>query len=267
MSKVEKDSAKQKQEKVWKSHKNNDIVGKNECLDDLHIKGYKIIQRVDGFKFGMDAVLLSGFAKVKKGENVLDLGTGTGILPILLAAKTKGKSFMGLEIQKPFVDMATRSVTYNKIEDRVAIVEGNIKEATDMFPLSSFDVITSNPPYMNNGDGLKNDEDMKTIARHEVLCTLEDIIVTVARLLKVKGRFYMVHRPHRIAEIIALMKANQLEPKTIRFVHPKIEKEANMVLIEAIRGANPMVKLLPPLIVYGEDNEYTGEIYEIYGKA
>lgn len=237
----------------------------NERIDDLHIKGYRIIQRTDGFRFGMDAVLLSGFSQVKAGEKHLDLGTGTGIIPILLEAKGQGEHYTGLEIQEPFVDMASRSVELNKIEDKVTIIHGDIKEADQLLPLSGYDVVTSNPPYMNSGKGLTNPESMKAIARHEVLCTLEDVIRTASRLVKVRGRFYMVHRPHRLMDIMALLRQYKLEPKRIRMVHSYVDKEATMVLIESVRHGNPMVKVEPPLIVYQDVNIYTDEIYEIYG--
>ncbi len=239
----------------------------NERIDDLHRKNYKIIQSPNKFCFGIDAVLLTGFAQVKDGANVLDLGTGTGIIPILLEAKTKGKHFVGLEIQEESAEMATRSVRLNELDDKVSIIQGDIKEADQLFPLSSFDVVTSNPPYMNGHNGLKNELEPKTIARHEVLCTLEDVIKTASSLMKVGGRFYMVHRPHRLPEIMVTLKKYKCEPKRIRFVHPYVDKEPNMVLIESIRHGKPLLKVDPPLIVYEEVGKYTDEIYDIYGYA
>jgi tRNA1Val (adenine37-N6)-methyltransferase len=213
----------------------------------------------------MDAVLLSGFAKVNEGERVLDLGTGTGIIPILLEAKTDGHHFTGLEIQEESADMARRSVLYNGLQEKVDIVTGDIKEASRIFQKASFDVVTSNPPYMNDAHGLKNPELPKAIARHEVLCTLEDVVREAALLLKPGGRFYMVHRPHRLVEIINVCTQYKLEPKRIKMVHPYLDKEANMVLIEAVRGGKSMVKMEAPIIVYQEPGKYTDEIYEIYG--
>lgn len=236
-----------------------------ERLDDLQIGGYEIIQDPGRFCFGMDAVLLSAFAKVKTGEFVLDLGTGTGILPILLAAKTKGKHFTGLEIQPDSADMARRSVIHNQMEERVAIVEGDIKEASTIFGADSMDVITTNPPYMIGGHGLANPESAKAIARHEVLCTLDDILRESAKILKPKGRFYMVHRPFRLAEILNGMSRVGIEPKSMRLVHPYIDKEPNMVLVEGIRGAKPRMTIEPPLIVYEKDGTYTKEILRLYG--
>lgn len=236
-----------------------------ERLDDLERNGYKIIQHKDKFCFGMDAVLLSGFAKVNAGERVLDLGTGTGIIPILLEAKTAGSHFTGLEIQEESADMARRSVLYNGLQEKVDIVIGDIKEASRIFQKASFDVVTSNPPYMNDMHGLKNPELPKAIARHEVLCTLEDVVREAALLLKPGGRFYMVHRPHRLIEIINVCTQHKLEPKRIKMVHPYVNKEANMVLIEAVRGGKSMVKVEAPIVVYQEPGKYTDEIYEIYG--
>ena len=241
------------------------ILLPGERLDDLERNGYKIIQHKDKFCFGMDAVLLSGFAKVNEGERVLDLGTGTGIIPILLEVKTDGQHFTGLEIQEESADMARRSVLYNGLQEKVDIVTGDIKEASRIFQKASFDVVTSNPPYMNDAHGLKNPELPKAIARHEVLCTLEDVVREAALLLKPGGRFYMVHRPHRLVEIINVCTQYKLEPKRIKMVHPYLDKEANMVLIEAVRGGKSMVKMEAPIIVYQEPGKYTDEIYEIYG--
>lgn len=236
-----------------------------ERLDELHRSNYKIIQNPNKFCFGMDAVLLSGFAEVKEGETALDLGTGTGIIPILLEAKYKGSHYTGLEIQEESADMARRSVAINKLSDKVDIVTGDIKEASKLFKLSSFDVVTSNPPYMTNSHGLVNPDMPKAIARHELLCSLDDVIREGSRVLRPGGRFYMVHRPMRLVEIISTFTKYKLEPKRIRFVHPFADKEPNMVLIEAIRGAKPMVKVERPLVVYQDVNVYTNEIYDIYG--
>lgn len=241
------------------------LCREDERIDDLQRNGYQIIQKKKGFCFGMDAVLLSGFARVGEGERVLDLGTGTGIIPILLEAKTRGLHFTGLEIQEEMAEMAARSAALNGLEERVEIVQGDIKEASRLFGKASFDVVTSNPPYMNDNHGLKNPDLPKAIARHEVLCTLEDVVREAALLLKPGGRFYMVHRPHRLAEIIAVLKAHKLEPKRMKLVHPFVDKEANMVLLEAVRGGRSMMKVEAPIIVYQAPGVYTEEIYTIYG--
>lgn len=236
-----------------------------ERIDDLQRCGYGIIQNKDGFCFGMDAVLLSGFARVKPGEEVLDLGTGTGIIPILLEAKTEGSHFTGLEIQKISADMARRSVQLNDLTEKVSIAEGDIKEAASIFGRASFDVVTSNPPYMTGNHGLTNPELPKAIARHEVLCTLEDVVGQAAALLKENGRFYMVHRPFRLAEIMNVMSRYRLEPKRMRLVYPFADREPNMVLLEGLKGGRPRITVEKPLIVYREPGVYTDEIYDIYG--
>lgn len=237
----------------------------NERVDDLQRNGLKIIQKTDGFCFGMDAVLLSGFAHVKRGEKVLDMGTGTGIIPLLLSAKTQGEHFTALEIQKEIAEMAARSVAMNHLEDKIEIVNGDIKEASRIFGAASFDVVTTNPPYMNDAHGLKNPTEVKAISRHEVLCTLEDVVREGAKILKSGGRMYMVHRPHRLIEIITAMKQYKMEPKRMCMVHPFKDKEANMVLIEAVKGGGSWLKMEAPIIVYKEPGVYTDEIYSIYG--
>ena len=236
-----------------------------ERLDDLQRNGDQIIQKKDGFCFGMDAVLLSGFAAVKPGEKAIDLGTGTGIIPILLEAKYEGEHYTGLEIQDEVAEMAARSVALNHLEEKVSIVKGDIKEASRLFGAASFDVVTSNPPYMNDAHGLKNPDLPKAIARHEVLCTLDDVAREAAKLLRPGGRFYMVHRPHRLIEIITALTKYKLEPKRMKMVHPFVDKEANMVLIEAVRGGKSMIKVEAPIVVYREPGVYTQEIYDIYG--
>ena len=237
----------------------------NERVDDLQRNGLKIIQKTDGFCFGMDAVLLSGFAHVKRGEKVLDMGTGTGIIPLLLSAKTQGEHFTALEIQKEIAEMAARSVAMNHLEEKIEIVNGDIKEASRIFGGASFDVVTTNPPYMNDAHGLKNPTEVKAISRHEVLCTLDDVVREGAKVLKSGGRMYMVHRPHRLIEIITAMKQYKMEPKRMCMVHPFKDKEANMVLIEAVKGGGSWLKMEAPIIVYKEPGVYTDEIYSIYG--
>ena len=236
-----------------------------ERVDDLQRNGYRIIQRTDGFCFGMDAVLLSGFAMVKKGERTLDLGTGTGIIPILLEAKTEGEHFSALEIQREVADMARRSVSLNGLEEKIQIVEGDIREASQIFGAASFDVVTSNPPYMNDAHGLKNPNLPKAIARHEVLCTLDDVVREASRVLKAGGRFYMVHRPHRLAEIITVLRGYKLEPKRMKMVHPFADRDANMVLIEAVKGGGVFLKMEAPVIVFKEPGVYADEIRDVYG--
>ena len=236
-----------------------------ERIDELQRNGYRIIQNPERFCFGMDAVLLSGFARAKKQERCLDLGCGNGIIPILMEAKTEGQHFTGLEIQPESADMAKRSVALNGLQDRIDIVEGDIKDASKIFGASSFHVVTTNPPYMTAQHGLTNLYEAKTIARHEVLCNLEDIIRESARLLMPGGRFYMVYRPFRLAEIISLMVQYRMEPKRMRLVYPYVDREPNMVLIEGLRGGKSRMTVEKPLIVYKEPGKYTDEIYDVYG--
>ena len=241
------------------------ILKDNERLDGLQRNGYQIIQNPEKFCFGMDAVLLSGFAKVKPGGKVLDLGTGTGIIPILMEAKTPAAHLTGLEIQEESADMARRSVQLNGLSEKIDIVTGDIKEADKLFKSASFDVITSNPPYMIGEHGLQNPDAPKAIARHEVLCTLEDVVSQAAKLLKTGGHFFMVHRPFRLAEIISVMIKYKLEPKRMQLVYPFVDKEPNMVLIEGVRGGKSRMTVEKPLIIYKEPGVYMPEIYDIYG--
>ena len=236
-----------------------------ERIDDLQRNGLKIIQDPERFCFGMDAVLLSGFATAPEGGRVLDLGTGTGIIPILMSAKTKAAQLVGLEIQEQSADMAKRSVMLNDLQEKVKIVQGDIKEAGQIFDAASFDVVTSNPPYMIGGHGLKNPDGPKAIARHEVLCDLEDVVKAAARCLKSGGKFYMVHRPFRLAEIMVVMHEYKLEPKRMQLVYPFVDKEPSMVLIEGARGGRSRITVEKPLIIYESPGKYMPEIYEIYG--
>lgn len=236
-----------------------------ERIDDLQRNGYQIIQNPEKFCFGMDAVLLTGFAKAKASDRLLDLGTGTGIIPLLMEAKYDCKELIGLEIQEESADMARRSVALNSLSDKIQIVTGDIKEADSLFGPASFDCITCNPPYMIGQHGLQNPEGPKAIARHEVLCTFDDVARVSARLLKPGGHFFLVHRPFRLPEIMTTLSQYKLEPKRMQLVYPYVDKEPNMVLIEAVRGGNPRMQVEKPLIVYKEEGVYMPEIYEVYG--
>ena len=243
----------------------NNLIHEGERLDELQRNGYGIIQNPARFCFGMDAVLLSGFAKAKAGEKVLDLGTGTGIIPILMEAKTDAADFTALEIQEESADMARRSVAYNHLEDKIKVITGDIRDASNIFGASSFHVITTNPPYMIGTHGENSPSTAKAIARHEVLCTLDDILRESAKMLMPGGRFYMVHRPFRLAEIFSTLKKYHLEPKRMQLVYPFVDKEPNMVLIEAMKGGNPRITVEKPLIVYETPGVYTKDIRELYG--
>ncbi len=241
-----------------------DFLYEGERLDDLQRDGMYIIQNPKWFCFGMDAVLLSAYAKVKEGEKCLDLGCGNGIIPLLLSGRTKGSSFTGLELQKDIAEMAKRSVAYNEKEDKVHIVQGDIREATSIFEAASFDVVTSDPPYLNQSNGRVSEASHKAIARHELFCTFEDVVKAAAKLLRPGGRFYLVHRPFRLAEIISCMVQYKLEPKRMRLVYPYVDKEPNMVLIEEVRGGNRQLTVEKPLIAYEDTNQYTEEVRRMY---
>ena len=241
----------------------SELIHFGERLDDLQ-NGYYVIQNPEKFCFGMDAVLLSGFADIKSRERVLDMGTGTGIIPILLKAKGKGIHITGLEIQDECADMAKRSILYNNQESNIDIVCGDIKEAVELFGTASFDCVTSNPPYMIGQHGLQNPHMPKAIARHEILCTLEDLVCQTSKVLKDRGRFFMVHRPFRLAEIFQILTKYKLEPKRMQLVYPYIDREPNMVLIEARKGCNSRITVEKPLIVYEKPGVYTRNVLEIY---
>ncbi len=241
---------------------------KDERIDDLEYKGLKIIQNKNGFCFGIDAVLLSDFAKeIKKESKVLDLGTGTGILGILLCKKTELKNIIGVEIQKDVFDMAKRSIKLNNLEDKFSVINEDIKELDKKLELQSFDAIVTNPPYKKDNTGLKNDNEYEIISRHEVKCNLEDVIRVSSKLLKNNGKFFMVHRPERIKDIIINLEKYKMQIKEIRFVYPNINKKPNMILIKAVKGAREFLNVQEPLFVYNEDGTYTKEILKIYNKT
>ncbi len=242
------------------------VIKENERIDDLQYKGLKIIQNKDGFCFGIDAVLLANFAKNMKRKNVVvDLCTGTGIVAILLSGKTDAKRIIGVEIQEESAEMAKRSVELNSLQDRVEIINEDLKKLKPIIESGSVDTVTVNPPYMKAGTAIVNDENKMSIARHEVCCTLDDVIKEAARMLKTNGEFFMVHKPERLVDIFCTMRKYRIEPKRVRFVHPSVDKPANIVLIEGSRDGKEFLKFEKSLYVY-ENGEYTDEIYEIYEK-
>lgn len=244
-----------------------DILKENERIDDLEFKDLKIIQKNDGFCFGIDSVLLSDFAKeIRNNSKVLDLGTGTGILSILLTGKTNLSKIYGIELQKDIADMAKRSVILNKLQDKVEILNMDINNLENIFELNSFDAIVTNPPYKNENTGKINDNEYKYISRHETTANLSDFIKMSFKMLKDKGSLYMVHRPERLVDIIYELRINKLEPKNIRFVYSSINKEPKLVLIKAVKNANKFLKVEKPLLVYDENGNYTKEILKIYNK-
>ena len=236
-----------------------------ERVDELQRNGYRIIQNPERFCFGMDAVLLTGFAHAGEEDVLLDLGTGTGIIPLLMEAKYHCSHLTGLEIQPESADMAARSVALNNLTDKISIVTGDIKEADTLFQSASFDCITCNPPYMIGKHGLTNPEAPKAIARHEILCTFDDVARQTAKLIKPGGRFFLVHRPFRLAEIMVTLTKYHLEPKRMQMVYPYVDKQPNMVLLEAVRGGKSRMIVEKPLIVYSRPGVYMPEIYDIYG--
>jgi tRNA1(Val) A37 N6-methylase TrmN6 len=238
----------------------------NERLDDLQYKGLQLIQKKDGFCFGVDAVLLSHYAQVAKNSTVIDLGTGTGIIAVLLSAKKDPRKVIGLEIQPEMAEMANRSVKLNALQGKVEIVKGDIKEAVMIFGASSFDAVVSNPPYMEKGSGLLNPTDTKAVARHEILCTLEDVVQVSAKLLRPGGKLSMVHRPQRLTDIICLMRRHTLEPKMLRLVYPSPGKKPSLVLVSGTRDGNPGLNVHEPLYIYDSEGNYTREINEIYNR-
>jgi tRNA1Val (adenine37-N6)-methyltransferase len=243
-----------------------DIVKEDETLDDLQLNGIHIIQKKEAFRFGVDAVLLANFARVRRGIRVIDLCTGTGIIPFVIAGKTEAASITGIEIQEEMVEMAHRSITFNKLEDRVDFIHGDLKDIELLKSISKADVVTVNPPYKLQSSGILNPDDKFAIARHEVCCTLEDVIVAARILLKDNGRLFMVHRPERLADILCLMRKHRIEPKTIRMVHPNTKKAPNIVLVEGQRDGGAFLKWEPPLYVYKDEGGYSEEIDRIYGR-
>lgn len=238
----------------------------NERIDDLQYKGLKIIQNEKDFCFGIDAVLLSDFAKgIKDGSNVVDLCTGNGIIAILLSGKTNAKEIVGVEIQEHVAEMANRSVEMNNIQDRVKIINEDLTKLKEKIKAGTVDAITVNPPYKAKNSGLINERDTKTIARHEISCTLEDIIIEASRELKSSGNLYMIHKTERLVDILSLMRKHNIEPKRIRFIHPNVNEAPNLVLVEGLRSGKAFLKVEKPLYVYKENGEYTDDIKEIYG--
>lgn len=240
-------------------------VNEDETLEELQIKNLMILQKQDAFRFGMDAVVLANFAKVKTGADVVDLGTGSGILPLLLAAKTGARKIIGLEIQPDMADMAGRSVSGNQLEGRLEIRTMDIRECWKTLGKGKFDTVVSNPPYTRIGSGLVNPVEKKAIARHEVLCTLQDVVQAAANLLKFHGEFFMVHRPDRLCDIMVEMRNNRLEPKLLRLVCPRAGDPPSLILISGMKNGNPEMRVMPPLNIYAPSGEYTAEAKILYG--
>lgn len=239
----------------------------NERIDDLEFKNLKIIQNKDGFCFGIDSVLLSDFAKnIKKDSMVLDLGTGTGIIPILLCGKTKLKKVTGIELQEEVAKMAKKSIKLNNLEDKFNVINENILNLNKIYENQTFDVIVSNPPYKKKDTGITNENEKKIISRHEISASLEDFIKISKDLLKDKGEFYMVHRPERLVDIFELMRKYKIEPKILKMVYSYKNKEPKLILIKGVKNAKPFLKVESNLYIYEDTGEYTKEILKIYNK-
>ena len=245
----------------------NNLLKENERIDSLQRNGYSIIQNSTRFCFGMDAVLLTEFVRLKKDDKVMDLCTGTGVIPILLSAKTEAGHFTAVEIQEEVADMAKRSVILNNLEEKINVVCEDLKKLRGSFENASFDAVTVNPPYMIPGKALVNPDESKAVARHEIKCTLKDVLSVSSFLLKNGGRFFMVHKPDRLDEIIVKMKEEKLEPKRLRVVYPRIDSEPNMILIEGVKCAATGMRVEKPLIIYDENGNYTPEVSKIYEEA
>lgn len=245
---------------------NEEWLKNDETLDDLQLKGICVIQKKDAFRFGVDAVLLANFAKVKKGARVIDLCSGTGIIPFILAGKTDAANITGIEIQEPMVDMAKRSVEFNKFQHRLEFINKDLKDIEFLKKLPKVDVVTVNPPYKLKNSGIINMDDENAIARHEICCTLEDVIKAAKGVLKDNGRIYMIHRPDRLVDIICTMRQYKIEPKLIRMIQPNFRKAPNMVLIEGQNNGGTFLKWEAPLYIYNVEGGYTEEIDRIYGR-
>jgi tRNA1Val (adenine37-N6)-methyltransferase len=244
----------------------NEYIKDDETLDDLQLKGIQLIQKKDSFRFGVDAVLLANFAKIKRRFKVIDLCSGTGIIPFIIAGKTDAEKITGIEIQENMVEMAKRTVELNNLEERVDFINLDLKDVKYLSNLEKADVVTVNPPYKLKNSGLISMNDKNAIARHEICCTIEDVIVAAKAVLKHNGRIYIIHRPDRLVDIFCSMRKHKIEPRQIRMIHPNYTKAPTMLLIEGQNNGGKFLKWLPPLYIYDPDGNYTLEINEIYGK-
>ncbi len=243
-------------------------LNENERIDDLEFKNLKIIQNKNDFCFGIDAVLLSDFAKnIKKDSKVIDLGTGNGIIPILLCGKTELKEIIGVEIQKDVAELANKNIKLNKLENKLKIINENIINLKNILKNKKFDVVISNPPYKKINSGIKNESKNKLISRHEVTANLEDFIRAARDLLVDKGELYMVHRPERLVDVITVLRQYNIEPKVLKMVYSNVNKEPKLFLIKGIKNAKPFLKVEKNLYIYDNNNNYTEEILKIYNKA
>ncbi|HYE80718.1 MAG TPA: tRNA1(Val) (adenine(37)-N6)-methyltransferase [Clostridia bacterium] len=243
-----------------------ELILQGETVDDLQ-NGYRIIQKSHAFRFGVDAVLLSDFADIRHGHSVIDLGTGTGIIPILIYAKKKPSEITAVEIQQDMADMAERSMKLNGLGNNIKVLCMDLKDAPVLLGKARYDCVVTNPPYVKKECGINNPSESKAIARFEIMCSLEEVLITAKELLKPGGKLFMIHRTDRLADIICEMRNAGIEPKRIRFVHPSTGKRPNLLLIEGARGGNKELKFMDPLYIHDENGEYTEEIHRIYGRT
>lgn len=241
-----------------------ELVKPGERVDDLQLGGLRVIQNPKGFCFGIDAVLVSNFCEVRRDDAVVDLGTGTGVIPLLIAGKSSAKSIKAFEIQREVAEMAQRSILLNNLQDRISIINDDFNHATDYVDAGSVQVVVSNPPYVAKGAGVHNQENFKTVSRHEIHCTFRDVAQTASKLLQNGGRFYLIHRPDRLADVIGYSREAGLEPKVIRFVQPKPDSAPNLFLLKCVKGGGAELRFQKPLVVYNSDGTYQEEIYDIY---
>lgn len=242
----------------------NIFLREGERLDDLMKSGRMIIQHEKEFCFAMDSVLISHFPRYKKFFKVLDLGTGTGVIPLLIA--DEAEKIFAIEINSQMAEIARRNVELNNLQEKILVVEGDLRRHRDLFVAESFDLVISNPPYVPIKNGEKNKFSGVANARHEIFATLEDVVKAARFALKFHGAFCMIHLASRLCEIVDALHRNQFEMKRLQLIQPKKNRDANLVMIEAIVGGNPgNLKILPPLVVHNEDNSYTDEIKKIYG--
>ncbi len=240
----------------------------NERIDDLEYKGLRIIQNREWFCFGIDSILLTNFAKdSKRGSKILDLGTGTGIISILISKKVENAKVTAIEIQDEVAEMAQRSVKLNNLEENIQIINEDIKNISEKIGQAKFDVVITNPPYKKKETGIVNENNVKMVSRHEITANLEDFIKVASEQLKERGTFYMINRPERIIDIFEYLRKYKLEPKEIQFIYPSKEKSPNGILVKAVKNGGDFLKVREPLIIYNEDSTYTNEVLKIYGKV
>jgi len=242
------------------------LLKDGERIDEIGFGNLRLIQKPEDFCYGIDAVLLATFAEIRNGAKVIDLGAGTGIIPMILSHRTEASEIVGVEIQRDSYERGLRNVFLNGLENRIRLIHGDVKQLVKekLVARHSFDAVLTNPPYIKGGGGLKNKEDAKTIARHETTAGLADFIGEAGLLLKDRGDFYMVHRPNRLVDIAALCRQHKLEPKELRLVSPNRDSAPNILLLRCVKHGRPDLKFLDPLYVYREDGSYTDELMRLY---